>query len=305
MKRRHLLAAALAAPLSLRAGDAHAWITNQASHSVSVIHVASRQVVATVPVGRSPAGVVALGRRVYVSCPDSRAISVIDTATRQVAQTLPAGQGPVGLAATEDGTVYAADWYANRLLVLGARTDEAALGRAPAGVLVHAGRVYVAERDDDCVAVLDAATLRVQARVPVGSHPFALALDAPRGRLFALNVQSDDASVIDLATLTVTHRLPTGAAPYGAAVSRDGRWLYVTNQHADSVSQFDAHSLAPLRTLDGFGYPEGIAAWGDEIWVVNWMDDAVSVLDAASGRERTRIPVGRNPRGFGPFISLT
>jgi YVTN family beta-propeller protein len=57
-----------------------AYITNQGSHDVSVIDLASHKVVATVPVGRSPAGVVASSRggRVYVSNPDSKTISVID-----------------------------------------------------------------------------------------------------------------------------------------------------------------------------------------------------------------------------------
>ena len=51
-----------------------AYITNQGSHDVSVIDLASQQVVATVPVGRSPAGVVASSRagKVFVSNPDSK-----------------------------------------------------------------------------------------------------------------------------------------------------------------------------------------------------------------------------------------
>jgi YVTN family beta-propeller protein len=57
-----------------------------------------------------------------------------------------------------------------------------------------------------------------------------------------------------------------------------------------------------LRTLTGFGYPEGIAAQGDRVYVVNWMDDCVSVLDAGSGRELDRIATGTNSRGFGAFI---
>ena len=36
--------------------------------------------------------------------------------------------------------------------------------------------------------------------------------------------------------------------------------------------------------------------------VVNWMDDTVAVLDAASGRLLHTIATGRNPRGFGAFI---
>ncbi|HSI59660.1 MAG TPA: hypothetical protein VLA16_19015, partial [Ideonella sp.] len=53
-----------------------AYITNQGSHDVSVIDLASQRVVATVPVGRSPAGVVAASGigRVFVSNPDSKTI---------------------------------------------------------------------------------------------------------------------------------------------------------------------------------------------------------------------------------------
>ena len=76
-----------------------AYITNQGSHDVSVIDLAQQKVVATVAVGRSPAGVVASSRagRVFVSNPDSRTISVIDMRTQRLVDTLPAGSGPVDI----------------------------------------------------------------------------------------------------------------------------------------------------------------------------------------------------------------
>ena len=174
-----------------------AYITNQGSHDVSVIDVASQQVVATVPVGRSPAGVVASSRagRVFVSNPDSKTISVIDMRRQKVVNTLSAGDGPVGIDVSGDGKhLYVADWYSSRLLVFDAQAAAAAkplasiaVGRAPAGVAAHPGgaTVFVAERDDDSVAVVDTAAQRVLARVRVGSHPFALLYDAPRSRLYA------------------------------------------------------------------------------------------------------------------------
>jgi len=64
----------------------------------------------------------------------------------------------------------------------------------------------------------------------------------------------------------------------------------------------DAHTLKPLRTLRGFGYPEGVAAFEGRVYVVNWMDDNVSVLDAESGRALATIATGKNSRGFGAFI---
>ena len=311
--------AAFAAGMLLAAAGTHAspfaYITNQGSHDVSVIDLASQVVVATIAVGRSPAGVVAASRagKVFVSNPDSKTISVIDMQRQALAATWPAGDGPVGIDASPDGALLAvADWYRNRLLLIdtrqpGAPYGEVALGQAPAGVAVHAdgNTVFVAERDDDSVAVIDARARRVIGRVRVGSHPFALLLDAKRQRLHALNVQSNDITVIDVRDLrqpAVIATVPVGRAPYGAALAEGGSLLYVTNQHADSVSVLDADKLQVLRTLDGFGYPEGVAAHGDRVYVVNWMDDNVSVLDAASGRTLAHIATGRNSRGFGAFI---
>jgi YVTN family beta-propeller protein len=306
-----------------------AYITNQGSHDVSVIDLATQAVVATVPVGRSPAGVVAssLAGRVYVSNPDSKTISVIDMRSQTVVDTLPAGDGPVGVDVSADGTqLLVADWFSQKLLVYALNplnpqvpsTNTKAptpytsipVGRKPAGVAVQelpsgAKLAWVAERDDDSVAVVDLAQAKVRARVKVGSHPFAVLLDAARQRLYVLNVQSDDVSVVDtrdpdhpqvLATVKV------GKAPYGAALAARGSLLYVTNQHEDSVSVIDANSLRVLRTLTGFAYPEGIAAEGEQVYVVNWMDDNVAVLDAASGRPLHTISTGRNSRGFGAFI---
>lgn len=314
----------LLASISVRA-EPFAYITNQGSHDVSVIDLATQKVITTVPVGKSPAGVVASSRagRVFVSNPDSKTISVIDMRTQKVIDTLPAGDGPVGIDAAPDGSrLYAADWYTNRLLVFdakaavpngadtgAARTPMASIpvGQAPAGVAAsdRPGMVFVAERDDDSVAIVDVTAQKVRVRAKVGNHPFALLFDAPRQRLYALNVMSDDVSVLDASDsekLTVIATLKVGKAPYGAALAAGGTLIYVTNQHDDSVSVIDAESLKVVRTLKGFGYPEGVASNGERIYVVNWMDDNVSVLDARSGESLATIATGQNSRGFGAFI---
>ena len=304
------MALALSAAATTQAAP-FAYITNQGSHDVSVIDLAQDRVVATVPVGKSPAGVVAASAtgRVYVSNPDSKSISVIDMRSQRVVAELPAGQGPVGLDSSADGRwLFAADWYANQLLTFDTTQPNqppraTAIGRAPAGVAaVGDGLAWVAERDDDKVALVDSRTQQVLARVAVGDHPFALLLDAPRQRLYALNVQSNDVSIIDTQRQQVLATVAVGKAPYGAALADGGRLLYITNQHDDTVSVIDAERLVVLRTLRGFGYPEGIASHGDRVYVVNWMDEQVSVLDAVSGRTLGQVATGRNSRGFGAFI---
>ena len=64
----------------------------------------------------------------------------------------------------------------------------------------------------------------------------------------------------------------------------------------------DAATLKVLRTLTGFAYPEGVAAHANRVYIVNWMEDKVSVLDARSGQALQTIATGKNSRGFGAFI---
>lgn len=296
-----------------------AYVTNQASHDVSVVDLATDRNIATVPVDRGPAGVAVANATgsVFVAHPEAGTIAVIDMRQQRVTQrlrTVEGSGGPMGLAASADGRqLLATDWAHGALWIYDVSAAPAGalreiarvpVGRYPAGVAWSPdGReAYVAERDDDTVAVVDIRSASVRQRIRVGRHPFALMVDGPRQRLYALNVYSNDISVIDLRRHEVVRSVAVGKAPYGAALSSDGQRLFVTNQQADSVSMLDAESLRTLGTLDGFGYPEGIAANGDEILVVNWMDDELSVLDGRTGRERARVRTGQNSRGFGAFV---
>ena len=262
---------------ALACAEPFACITNQGSHDVSVTDLATQKAVALVPVGRSPADVVASSRagRVFVSNPDSETISVIDMRAQKVVDTLAASNGPVGIDAAPDGShVYAADWYRDRVLVFDTRTKAQAtpsasipVGKAPAGVASsdRAGTVFVAERDDDSVALVDVNAQRVRVRARVGSHPFALLFDARRQRLYALDVQSDDVSVLDTRDpdrLDLIATVKVGKAPYGAALADDGALHYVTNQHDDTVSVIDGQALETIATgknSRGFGAFSGAA----------------------------------------------
>ena len=76
MARRAFALVALALCVAANA-EPFAYITNQKSNDVSVIDLAAQRVAATLPVGRSPAGVVAVSAtgRVFVSNPDSKTLS--------------------------------------------------------------------------------------------------------------------------------------------------------------------------------------------------------------------------------------
>jgi YVTN family beta-propeller protein len=309
-------------PVSLLNAAPFAYITNQGSHNVSVIDVATDRVTHTIAVGTSPAGVVAVNAvgKVFVSNPESRNVSVIDMRTNAVIDTFPKDnaplearlQAPLGMDATADGKwLFVADWQAHQLLAFDTRTHalmwKLDLGKAPSGVAAHPDnkRVFVAERDDDQVAVIDIEKHKVIQRIKTQSHPFALMIDKRGEKLYTLNVWSDSVTISDATSKGNGRLLSTvavGKAPYGCAESTDGQRVYVTNQHSETISVIDTQTLQVTQTLKGFEYPEGIVAQGNKVYAVNWMTDSVSVLDATKGTVLSEIAVGKNPRGFGAFI---
>jgi YVTN family beta-propeller protein len=252
------------------------------------------------PVGAGPAGLAAApDGTLYLTHPDQRAISAVEAGTGRVLRRLPFAGQPFGLAVSEDGrALFVGDWQGGRLVRIDARSGaveaEIALGPEPAGLVRdRAGRLFVAERGGDSVAVVDGATMTRLARIGVGRAPFALALSPDERRLYVGNVRSNDLTAIDTAALTALATRPAGRSPYGVAVQAD--LILVTNQESASVSILDA-DLALRATIPVGRYPEGIAVSEGRAYVANWFSDDVSVIDLAQMREVARRTVPGGPR---------
>ena len=89
---------------------------------------------------------------------------------------------------------------------------------------------------------------------------------------------------------------PTGGQAAGFfAVDSDGN-LWVSNQNSDNVSK-----LAPNGTILGIfavgNVPAGMLFLNGNIWVANWIDSSVSVLQASTGKlvETVMLPPGSYP----------
>src|SRR5206468_11098695 len=82
------------------------FVLTSASGAVAVIDSSTNQVIAQIPVGRSPTrlAITPDGLKAYVSNSGSSTLSVIDTANRVVTKTIPVTTGPQELAVTPDGS---------------------------------------------------------------------------------------------------------------------------------------------------------------------------------------------------------
>lgn len=221
------------------------------------------------------------GKYLYVACALAPRIVVLDLASgkvsRQIALPEPAGSlllSPDGKqllvgGAGAAGKVYVAD------LDKGSIAATLAVGHTPAGLAVagDGSRLYVCNRFDNDLSVLDLSAAREIARVPLIREPIALALTADGKRLVVANHLprgcadtgsiAAEVSILDVGTnkVVATAALPNGStALRGLCLSPDGRYAYVTH--------ILGHYQIPTTQLER-----------------GWMcTNALSILDVAGGK---------------------
>ncbi len=116
------------------------------------------------------------------------------------------------------------------------------LGRGTYGVAVDtlAKRLYVTNRDDNTVSVIDIAApdpreFKEIARLPVGKFPEGVGIDAERGVAYVGNSGENTLSLIDGGKLSVFATLVVGPTPKAAVVDPATQHVYVPTQTDDLV----------------------------------------------------------------------
>ena len=291
------------------------YVTNNFTHSVSVIDAATNAVIATVPVGEFPEGVAVhpdpLRTVVYVANngpqigDPGHTVSVIDRLA--VVATVEVGDGPRGVAVHPAGTfVYVANAIDGTVSVINTATntvsDTVTVGNGPAHVIVHpAGTfVYVTNGSDDTVSVIDAATNIVTATVPVGDGPHGLDVHPAGTFLYVVHTNDDILSIIDTATNTVVANVTVEPCSAQPAVHPAGTFVYVTSacndQSPQVVSVIETAGNTVIATVPvgiggGFISPHGVEVdpAGTFAYVANIFDNSVSVIDTATNTLSTTV----------------
>lgn len=115
-------------------------------------------------------------------------------------------------------------------------------GSGPAAILAAAGHVFVSNANDDSVSIIDAATNRVEAEVPIrvpgleglrGVIPIGLAYHEASGWLLVAEAGINAVGVIDVRERRVIGHLPVAWFP--ARVALDGDTVIVANARGHGV----------------------------------------------------------------------
>lgn len=130
-------------------------------------------------------------------------------------------------------------------------------------------RVWVCNRDNETVSLIDVDARSIIAEIPVGVSPRSLALTPDGSRLFVANQRGNvplsanhitgypvgaefgTVTVIDANTLQITATLTNvGVEPYGIAVDPSGEWFAVSGFRSGTIKFYDAASLAQVQSFE-------------------------------------------------------
>jgi YVTN family beta-propeller protein len=326
------------------------WTNAAAAESVARTKEAVLSHQTTVPGGTGPSGQKYLspsalvaardGRRLFIACATANEVATFDTASAKVIHSLQVDPCPLGLALSKDSSrlyVACAGLASTVCVVDVAANQPRIVKRIPAGHTAMAPllspddkRLYVCNRFDNDVAIIDLATGSELKRVRVDREPVAAALTPDGGLLVVANhLQAESAnklhigaqvSVIDTRSLSLRKNisLRLGASLLrGVAISPNGRfaavahlramyWLSTTGVELGRMNG-NALTVLDLERLDVLGmvFLDQTASGAANPWDVAWTPDGQTILVTHAGAHSVSLvdaPLCADRRCFAPDV---
>ncbi|NIA31889.1 MAG: beta-propeller fold lactonase family protein, partial [Actinobacteria bacterium] len=264
---------------------------------VSIIDVASRKQVQTLPVRASFFGIdfSADGNKLFVSGGAKNRIYIFAKKESQFVRTdsIPMADPRTewfvtGLQSAQNGKVLYAATKTLKTLLKVSVSKKKIVQRLPFNHFLYdvllnksGDKLYVSIWGGSAVAVVDPVNLSLLKRIPVGDHPNKMVL-AQDGRLFVANANTDNITVIDTKNDDVVETIsvkpfpgaPKGSTPNGLAVSADSKTLYVANANNNCVAVVNVSQSGSSR-VSGFiptgWYPTAVALTknGKQLFIAN------------------------------------
>jgi YVTN family beta-propeller protein len=282
--------------------EAFAYIPNGGENNVSIIKIQDNpEVNVTIAVGAGPYGIAVSKEYIYVSNTSDGTVSIINMSSNEiVGDPISVGNSPRGIAASSDDSyLYVANNGADTVSIIDiSDSSQTALnvGNGPLGVAIGPDEdyVYVTNNSDDSLSVISATSNELFGTI--ANHQYINYLNS-----------TDDIAF---------------NKPYGVAVSPDGYFIYVVNNGNNTLSIIYAYTIyyqgddfnwddyVPDDDSDGpyslyepitvGNDPRCVAVTPDQgyLYVTNYADNTVSVIDLSAFSVTETIDVGNGPYGI-------
>lgn len=300
--------------------------SNSAGDDIQIIDPESQKIVGAIRGIEVPHGVILSpdGRRIYASNEARRTMDTVDAATLRVTHRVPLSGRPNNLDVSHDGNFVFVGIRegAGAVDVIDTRTQKN-IRSVPVKGEIH--NVYVTPDGKWVVAgsiaastisVIDAATQQLAwtLTLSAGIRPMAFTRHAD-GSIKEIIVQLSDFhgfALVDFATRKEIRRITLpdppghhketeglqGSPSHGLAITPDGKTLWATSKWYESVFAYSLPELQYLGQVEVGSHPDWltIPPDGRHLYVACAGDDITTVVDLATRKVVTKIPVGSVPK---------
>ena len=252
-------------------GRQRAYVANYDGGTITVIDVSARRVETTWPLtGYSRPHGIAVGpdeERVYVTAEDARAVLELDAERGNVLRTFETGKdGTHMLALSSNGRrLYATSIGSGTLSIIHLKSGRVEThirtGEGAEGVAVHpkTGEVWVTNRADDTVAIIDTDRAAVTDTLSVAGFPIRTGVHRSGTHAVVSTPRLGGVVVLDAQNPAVETRIETGAKPIGVLPSPRKRRAFIANSGSKTVSIVDLESATITDTIRVGRGPDGMA----------------------------------------------
>ncbi len=325
--RVFMMSVVLAMPLA--AASVRVYQTNSAGDEVHVIDPATNKIVQTIKDIEVPHGVAFSpdGTRAWITCEAEKNVWDVDTKTGRVIRKIALSGDPNNLAVSKDG----------KRVFIGIRAapgavdviDTASLANiksipvkgaihnvymTPDGKYALAGSI-----EGKLLTAIDEATLQIAWELPFDLgvcglwRSKRLRMDQRAG-VFVVQLSGFHGfAVVDFKTHKEVARIKLPAEPggspaeggapsHGIGVAPDGKTLWVNSSYANAVFIYSLPDLQVQGYVKTGAVPDWITFTPDKVYVANSGANSVSVIDMATRKEISRIPVGEVPKRNGTVV---
>lgn len=238
------------------------------------------------------------GQRLFVSALGNHTLEVVDVAAGKRITSIPDLNEPQGVAylpslhrivvATRGGgTVTAFDDRDYRPVATIADMPDADNLRFDAA----AGQLY-AGHGDGALAVIDPASMKVVAEIPLPGHPESFRLEEGGARIFVNMPPTREILVVDRTRRSIVKRVSLGsfAANYPMSLDDRGHRLFVAVRHPARLLVFDTRTIDRLAVVPCVGDSDDLFydAARDRVYVIGG-EGYVDVFDASPSARYARL----------------
>jgi YVTN family beta-propeller protein len=289
-----------------------AIVLNSGEASVSLIDMDKRAVYRTFPIGKEPHHLMITPdqKSVLVANAAGDDVVFLDPKTGDIQSRLPNIVDPyhIGYSPNKKWFVAAGNRL-DRVDIYAAKNQELKLvkivkaARTPSHIAFtnDSKLTFVTLQDSNELIAIDLASQEIVWRMPIGKMPAGVWMTSGDKHLLIGLTGSDLVQVVDWKQQKIIKEIKTGKGAHNFRPLGDKRHIFLTNRVDSTISIIDMEKLEKVADIKGL--PSGpdcmdITADGKELWVTFRFAKKVGIIDIASRKLVTTIPVGKSPHGI-------